>query len=245
MNRILVIGATSAIAQEAVRLFAQDGRALFLVGRTPEKLAVVADDLRVRGAERVSTFELDVNDVERHANMLEEAEAFLGGLDGVLIAHGSLPDQQACEAHTEAALEALRTNCISVVALLTPLANLFEAQGHGCIAVISSVAGDRGRQSNYVYGSAKAAVSTFLQGLRNRLSGSGVSVVTIKPGLVDTPMTAALRKNALYTTPERVGRRIYSAMIEGEDVVFVPGFWRWVMLGIRSVPEGVFKKMSL
>jgi short-subunit dehydrogenase len=142
-------------------------------------------------------------------------------------------------------LDEFTTNAISYMALMTRLANVFEAQKWGCLAVISSVAGDRGRGSNYVYGAAKGAVSLFAQGLRNRLSKSGVVVVTIKPGFVDTPMTAHLKKNPLFAKPAPVGRRIYTAMLRGESVVYVPWFWWWIMLIIRNIPEAIFKKLSL
>jgi decaprenylphospho-beta-D-erythro-pentofuranosid-2-ulose 2-reductase len=131
------------------------------------------------------------------------------------------------------------------MALMTLLANRFEEQRAGCIAVISSVAGDRGRGSNYVYGSAKAAVTAFSAGLRARMTKAGVSVVTVKPGFVDTPMTAAVKKGPLFAKPDKVGKRIYEAMLKGEDVVYVPWFWSPIMLIIRSVPERIFKKTKL
>ena len=174
------------------RLFAADGDRLCLAGRNLTRLTAMAEDLRVRGAGQVETIALDANDFSQHEPVLSRAAQAIGGLDTVLIAHGTLPDQQACQASVDATLEAITTNALSVIALLTLVANRFEAQGAGTIAVISSVAGDRGRQSNYVYGTAKSAVSTFAQGLRNRLARAGVKVVTIKPGFVDTPMTAAI-----------------------------------------------------
>jgi short-subunit dehydrogenase len=139
----------------------------------------------------------------------------------------------------------LTTNALSVIALLTLIANQFEQQGFGAIAVISSVAGDRGRESNYVYGTAKGAVSIFAQGLRNRLARAGVKVVTIKPGSVDTPTTAALKKGALWSTPASVAKRIHRAMANGENIVYTPWFWRWIMGIIRAVPESIFKKTRL
>jgi short-subunit dehydrogenase len=132
-----------------------------------------------------------------------------------------------------------------VIALATVLANRFEAQRSGSIAVISSVAGDRGRQSNYVYGAAKGAVTLLLQGLRNRLSKSGVQVLTIKPGFVDTPMTAEFKKGALWAKPDDIAHGIVSAIDRRRDVVYLPGFWRLIMLIIRHIPEPIFKRMSL
>src|SRR5215467_13056020 len=196
----------------------------------------MAEDLRVRGAAQVETIALDANEMPRHESALAQAERALGGLDTVLIAHGTLPDQQACQSSVEATIEAFTTNTLSAISLLTLIANRFEQQRTGTIAVISSVAGDRGRQSNYVYGTAKSALSTFTQGLRNRLSRSGVSVVTIKPGFVDTPMTAAFKKGALWATPQAVARSIHRAMTKGQDIVYTPWFWRWIMAIIRAVP---------
>jgi short-subunit dehydrogenase len=245
MKKVLVIGATSAIAHETAKKFAAERSWLFLVARHREKLATIADDLRVRGAGKIETFLLDVNEFGRHSEMLTTATKALGGLDFVLIAHGTLSNQRLCEQHIEETLKELATNCLSVISLLTHIANYFEQQRRGCIAVITSVAGDRGRQSNYVYGTAKAAINTFLQGLRNRLAKSGVAVVTIKPGFVDTPMTASLSKNFLFASARSVGEGIYHALLKGKDVVYLPGFWRWIMLIIKSIPEGIFKRMRL
>lgn len=245
MRRILIVGATSAIAEATARLFAADGDRLCLAGRNETRLAAVAEDLRVRGAAQVETVPLDANDFMRHEIAVARSAEVMGGLDTVLIAHGMLPDQIACQASVESTLEAITTNALSYIALLTLIANRFEQQGYGTIAVISSVAGDRGRQSNYVYGTAKAAVSTFAQGLRNRLARAGVKVVTIKPGFVDTPMTAAFKKGALWASPEAVARRIHRAIARGEDVVYAPWFWRWIMIVIKAVPEAIFKKARL
>jgi len=141
--------------------------------------------------------------------------------------------------------QAFEINTLSTLSLLTCLASYFEERGQGTIAVISSVAGDRGRQSNYVYGSAKGAVTIFLQGLRNRLHRSGVNVITVKPGFVDTPMTSALEKGVLWATPEQVADRIAAAIAKGIDVSYAPLFWRLVMALIRSIPERLFKRMKL
>ncbi len=243
--RVLIIGASSAIAYETAKCFAHDGADLFLVGRSEEKLTTVAADLKVRGAKRVETYLLDLCDLDRHQEMFEQALASLGELDMLLIAHGTLGDQHKCEQSVVETMQELQTNCLSIISLLTIGANYFERQQHGCIAVVSSVAGDRGRKSNYVYGTAKAALSVFLQGLRNRLSSAGVSVVTIKPGFVATPMTAHLKKGPLMASPQPVGRGIYQAMKKGKDVVYLPGFWRPIMLVIKSIPESIFKRLSL
>ncbi|HEU4649758.1 MAG TPA: SDR family oxidoreductase [Gemmatimonadales bacterium] len=244
-SRVLVVGATSAIAGGAIRAFAAAGARLFLAARDPAKLEAVAADLRVRGAPQVETAVLDVLDTDRHAAVLESAAERLGGLDVVLLAHGTLPDQRRCQESVAETIQALEVNCISAIALLTVAANYFERQRAGCLAVITSVAGDRGRQSNYVYGAAKGALRLFLQGLRNRLHGSGVAVVEIKPGFVATPMTAHLKRNPLFAEPEAVGRAVHRAIVQRRDVVYVPWFWRPVMFAIRLVPERIFKRLRL
>jgi short-subunit dehydrogenase len=246
MHKILIIGATSAIAQATARLWAARGDALVLVGRNVEHLRSIADDLKVRGAPRAVVLVLDVADFSRHSAVLDQAETELGGLDIALIAHGTLSDQDACQNSIETMRREFDVNGVSVMALLTILANRFEARRQGTLAVISSVAGDRGRQSNYVYGSAKAAVSTFLGGLRQRLAKSNVDVLTIKPGFVDTPMTAAIpNKGALWARPDRVASGIVRAIDKRRSVVYLPWFWALIMFVIRHIPEPIFKKVKL
>ena len=172
-------------------------------------------------------------------------EAYLAGCDTVLIAHGTLSDQKACEGSVELTLQEINTNALSVVALLTRIANRFAQRGAGTIAVISSVAGDRGRGSNYVYGSAKALVTAFLSGLRQRLVKCGVKVVTIKPGFVDTPMTAAFAKGPLWARPERIAEGIVRSLDQRGGTIYLPGFWRAIMLVIRALPESLFLRLSL
>jgi decaprenylphospho-beta-D-erythro-pentofuranosid-2-ulose 2-reductase len=243
--KIAIIGATSALAHEAARCFAREGAELFLVARSEEKLKTVADDLKVYGAKQVETFLLDLGDLSRHQELFDNAIITLNGLDMLLIAYGTLGNQHKCEVSVEETLKELTNNFTSVISLLTIAANYFEQQKRGCIAVISSVAGDRGRKSNYVYGTAKGGITVFLQGLRNRLSKSGVKVVTIKPGTVDTPMTASMKKGLLFAKPDAVGRGIYEAMKQGKDIVYLPWYWRPIMLVVKSVPERVFKRLSL
>jgi len=243
--RILIVGATSAIAHETAKRFAKDGAEFFLVARSPEKLEDTGNDLKVRGAKRIETFLLDVTDLDRHQEMIETAISTLDGLDMVLISYGTLGDQQKCQVSVSETLKEFTTNCTSVISLLTILAGYFEQQKRGCIAAVSSVAGDRGRQSNYVYGAAKGGLSVFLQGLRNRLSKSGVAVVTVKPGLIDTPMTASVKKGLLAASARGVGEGIYRAMKDRKEVVYLPWFWRPIMLIVRSIPEPVFKRLSL
>jgi decaprenylphospho-beta-D-erythro-pentofuranosid-2-ulose 2-reductase len=254
MKRYLVIGATSAIAQaccrEWVRRKAGDNNAdlldFYLVGRTVEKLEQLGDDLRGRGGQTVTIHSVDLADTQAHAEMLQAAVAQLGAIDIVLIAHGTLPNQIACQADPAIALREFYINGSATIALLTSLGNMLEMQGHGVIAVITSVAGDRGRPSNYLYGSAKAAVSIFAEGLRARLFRSGVHVIDIRPGFVDTPMTQELDlPRLLVSTPDQVAKRIVSGIDQREDVVYVPGFWRMILWIIKHIPGSVFKRLSL
>lgn len=245
MRRILILGGTSAIAEATAREFAKRGDALFLVGRSAARLTAICDDLKVRGASTAESLSMDLGELANHQTLLDRVTASLGGLDTVLIAYGTLSDQAACERSVELTVRELQTNAISVMSLCTLLANQFEIQKRGVIGVISSVAGDRGRKSNYVYGSAKAAISAFTSGLRQRLYHHGVFVVTIKPGFVDTPMTASFKKGALWASSETVGKQIARALIRGTPVLYTPGFWRLIMFIIRAIPEFVFRRLAL
>jgi decaprenylphospho-beta-D-erythro-pentofuranosid-2-ulose 2-reductase len=239
------MGATSAIAQSTARLLAARADSLYLVGRRADSLEASAADLKVRGAPQVGFEVLDANDLPSLQLMLARATEALGGLDTVLIAHGTLSNQKACEASPQLTVQELTTNAISTVALLTSVAQQFEQRRAGTIVVISSVAGDRGRASNYVYGSAKALVTAFLSGLRQRLSKCGVTVITVKPGFVDTPMTAALPKGALWAKPQGIAAGIVRAMDRSAAVVYLPGFWRPIMMIIRAIPERIFTRITL
>jgi decaprenylphospho-beta-D-erythro-pentofuranosid-2-ulose 2-reductase len=246
MSRVLVFGATSAIATACARIWAAQGAQLFLVGRSTEKLQSLADDLAVRGARAVHKLELDANDNAAHQSVVEAAVRQLGGIDIALIAHGSLPDQAACQADSATMLREIATNGTSVLSLLTVLANHFERQRSGAIGVITSVAGDRGRPSNYVYGSAKAAVQVFCEGLRARLFHAGVSLTDIRPGFVATPMTQGLKlPGPLVSEPAVVAKRIVSGIARKADVLYTPGYWALIMLVIRSIPRPVFKRLKL
>jgi decaprenylphospho-beta-D-erythro-pentofuranosid-2-ulose 2-reductase len=245
VSKVLIVGAGSAIAEAVARIYAERGAALYLVARKADVLATIAADLKVRGAAVVGTETMDAGDIAAHQGMLSRASDALGGLDIALIAYGTLSDQKACEQSAELTVAELHTNAISTAALLTLIAAQFEARKAGAIAVISSVAGDRGRQSNYVYGSAKALVTAFLSGLRQRLRPSGVAVITVKPGFVDTPMTAAFRKGLLWAKPAQVAAGIVRAIDRSANVVYLPRFWGLIMLVIRSIPERVFVRLKL
>ncbi|MGE3332605.1 MAG: SDR family oxidoreductase [Rhodospirillaceae bacterium] len=243
---VVIFGATSAIAQAVARLYAKKGARFFLVARNAERLATVAADLRARGGVHVDTADADLADLSLHANLVARAQSALGTLDRVLIAHGTLTSQRAAEASPETMAQEISINFLSAASLLTHIANVMELQRAGSIAVIGSVAGDRGRQSNYVYGSAKAGLGVFVQGLRHRMRRHGVNVTLVKPGFVDTPMTAGLAKGGpLWATPAKVGADIKAAMEGGASMLYTPWFWRWIMLIIRSVPDAIFQRTRL
>lgn len=233
--RALILGATSAIAQATARLWAARGDELLLVARSPEKLSAVAGDLRTRGA-RVEAVAQDLNDASLYAGLADRA----GGVDVVLVAHGILGE--ADQTDPGAVDLVLRTNFVGPVQLLALLAP--RLRPGGCLAAISSVAGDRGRARNAVYGAAKAGLDAFLSALRQRLFREGVRVLTIKPGFVDTPMTARMEKSPLFASPQQVARGIVRAIDAGRDVVYLPGYWRFVMAIVRAIPEQIFKRLS-
>jgi short-subunit dehydrogenase len=242
---MLVLGATSAIAMATMRIYAVRGTTFYLVARNPEKLAVVAADLKVRGAAEVYACAQDLDDTDQHPAILEDAHQKLQGIGVAFIAHGVLGEQEAAEGDYRLAEKILHTDLLSPVSLITWLANYFAARGSGTIVAISSVAGDRGRRTNYVYGTAKAGLSTFLQGVRNRVDRAGVNVITVKPGFVATPMTAHLEPGILFANPAAAADGIARAIDGHKDVVYVPGFWRAIMTIVRMVPEGIFKRLNV
>ena len=188
----------------------------------------------------------DLDEIRHHAALLERAETALGGLDVVVVAQGVLADSDAVDEDLELAAGLLVTNFVGPALLSgNRAARLLAARGAGTVVGISSVAGNRGRRSNYAYGAAKGGLALFLPGLRNRMIRRGVHVVTVKPGFVDTPMTASIPKNRLFVPPRTVARAIVRAVERRRDVVYMPSFWRLIMVVVRSVPERVFKRLSM
>jgi short-subunit dehydrogenase len=243
---VLVLGGASAIARAVAAEFARRGYDLLLAGRDAEELERLAADLRVRHGIRARTLAFDALDFEGHSAFVEACrEASEDSLSGAVLCFGYLGDQSRAEADPTEAKHILDTNLVGAVSILGLLANHFEEKRSGFLCALSSVAGDRGRQSNYVYGSAKAGLTVFLQGLRNRLSRSDVRVITIKPGFVDTAMTFGRPGMFLVASPEAAARRIVAAVLGGADQAYVPRFWRPVMLLIRIIPEKLFKRMRL
>lgn len=241
MQRVLILGATSAIASEVARIHAGRGDHLFLVGRSEAKLSELAR--RCEGSS-VTTAKRDFTELEKNAELVDDAFELLGGVDTALIAHGDLGDQLATERSFDDAERTLRTNLLSVISLLIPLANRMEAARRGRIGVITSVAGDRGRPRNYTYGTAKGALNIYLQGLRSRLYPAGVSVTTLKLGPVDTPMTHHHPKHALFGKPPEVARGIVHALDRGVPEAYVPSFWRVIMPIVKETPEVLFQRLS-
>jgi len=237
---VLILGATSAIAAEAARHYAERGDRLHLVGRDERKLAEVA--ARCVPAV-VTTEQADFAEQAQNEAVIARAFEALGQVDIALIAHGDLGDQLASEQRFDEAERTLRVNFTSVVSLLIPLANRLERAQSGRIAVITSVAGERGRPRNYTYGAAKGALNVYLQGLRTRLYGAGVSVTTIKLGPVDTPMTREHKKHALFGKPGRVAQDIVRAVDARVPEAYVPAIWRLIMPLVKSVPEALFQKL--
>lgn len=245
INKILIFGATSKIAQETAKNFKGDEK-LYLTGTDIEKVNIVRDDLKARNL-KLEIFCAAVNalDFDKHQELINDADQKMGGLDCIYIAHGTLPDNDQIRKDQNETLKHFHINCTSVISLSTIAANFFEKQNSGCLAVISSVAGERGRQSNYIYGSAKSGVTQFLGGLRNRLKDTNVNILTIKPGPTETPMIANMKKGLLFAKADSVGKEIHKAILNGKDVLYVPWFWRYIMAIIKAIPESIFKKMSM
>jgi short-subunit dehydrogenase len=239
---VLVFGATSAIALAICEVYAKRKDKIFIVSRNVERLEEVKEHLIILGAAQVRLSSLVLEDLSAHARVIEQAKTEFGRLDVVLVAPGVLPDGvQSIEDN----LRDFSINASYSIALAEAIANVLEEQRHGHLGVVSSVAGDRGRQSNYWYGAAKGSVSIFLQGLRNRLHKSGVTVTTIKPGFISTPMTAEFDKGPLWAEPDSIAPKIVKSIEAGSNTTYVPGFWRLIMLLIKSIPEIIFKRLSL
>jgi decaprenylphospho-beta-D-erythro-pentofuranosid-2-ulose 2-reductase len=242
IKKVMVLGATSGIAQPLLRMMAKDGKELLLVARSQRRLDAVRSDLLARGAANVLTFEADL--VTSQERVVSFAKECFPEFDTLLLTYGTMLDQALCQVSAEHAVRELETNLVSAVALLTRFVQYFEVRNGGTIAVITSVAGDRGRRSNYVYGAAKGGLSIFLQGLRARMHKCGVRVLTIKPGPVETAMTVG-RKLPMLASPESVAEDIYRALKRRDNLVYAPARWRWIMAGVRIIPERVFKNLSI
>lgn len=245
-QRIVIIGATSAIAEHCARLWVSNaGVELILVGRSVQRTQQVADDLQVRSPQsRISVRTADFMDANGIAALATELAA-QGQLDVVLIAHGSLPDQAACQNNLVECREALEINGISPVLFAEAFVEHMQRSECGTLALIGSVAGDRGRKSNYVYGAAKGLVTRYAQGLQHRLATSGLTIVLIKPGPTATPMTAHLRGQEKMAPVEQVAREIVAGIARGAQTIYAPGKWAMIMQVIRHLPRFIFNKMDI
>ena len=244
-KRIVIVGAASAMAEAAARLWAAEGTHLALVGRNADRLETIAADLRVSGAAAVEMQVADCASVDA-VSTLEEISKRLGALDVVLLAYGVLGDQFELERDPAATADLLNTNFVSAAQWCLAAANCFERQRSGALVVIGSVAGDRGRASNYIYGASKAGLGVLVQGLAHRLAKSGARAVLIKPGFVDTPMTAHIaKKGPLWAQPEAVGEVIVKAAEKGGPIAYAPIYWRGIMAVIRNVPASIFHRTNL
>jgi short-subunit dehydrogenase len=243
---VLILGATSAIASALAREFAAHKFDLVLGGRDREELSARASDLSLRWGVRAGTLLFDVLDRETHAASLQAYLAESGNtLAGAVVCIGHLGDQAKGQSDWEEARLILETNFTGCVSALNILANHFESKRAGFICAVSSVAGDRGRQSNYLYGAAKGGLSVYLEGLRNRLFAAGVKVITVKPGFVDTRMTYGRSGMFLVASPEKVAAGMFRAIVKGQEVVYLPWFWRGIMVVVKSIPEVIFKRMRM
>lgn len=245
--RVIILGATSAIAGATARLYAEEAHAsILLVGRNASRLDAMANDLKARGAHKVDVESCDLaepGDAQRHLNRFAER---LGGIDHVLLAYGVLGEQAEAEHDEKAAETILRVNFNSAAMWALAAANLFEAQGHGSLVVFGSVAGDRGRRNNFIYGAAKAGMTTLVEGIGHRFANKGPRAVLIKIGPTITPMTAHMnRKGLLWARPEQIARIAYARAGRGACVVYAPGFWRLIMLVIRNLPAFIFNRMDI
>jgi decaprenylphospho-beta-D-erythro-pentofuranosid-2-ulose 2-reductase len=243
---LLVIGANSLIAQAAAAKFAEAGHEIIFAGRHIEELEKLANDFSIRYKAKSRAEKFDGLDYTSHKKFLEDVLAKSPDLNYVLVAFGYLGTQDKAQLDFNEAHKIIDTNYTGVVSICELIAAEFESRKKGSIAVISSVAGDRGRQSNYLYGSAKAGLTAYLSGLRSRMFKSGVNVLTIKPGFVNTPMTYGMPlPKPLVASPQKVGGDIYKAMIGGKSVIYTPFYWRFIMAIVKAIPEFIFKKLKI
>jgi decaprenylphospho-beta-D-erythro-pentofuranosid-2-ulose 2-reductase len=244
-ERALILGAKSVIAQALARRLSRAGSDLVLAARQCQELLPFASDLTLETGRRVDLVEFDL--LRAHDTLANGVQSKFGDFELVIMVVGYLGQHQKAISGDEEEIELiLQTNFTGAVQVLSKLANYLEGRGTaGGMIGITSVAGDRGRQSNYLYGAAKGGLALFLQGLRNRLAASDVHVMTVKPGFVDTPMTENMEGLFLVASPERVAHDIISAYEKKRDIIYTPWFWKYIMLAIKSVPERIFKRLKL
>ena len=243
MKKLVVFGATSAISQAFLNLVSKKYNSIVLVARDSVQLEEIAAHVRIVSSAKVEVIVSDLSDIEAHAKLIEQS--CNGGVTCALISYGQLTDQERCKIDPAYAMDQFTLNGTSTISLSAAVASEFAKQGGGVLAVVGSVAGDRGRRSNYYYGAAKSAVASFLSGLRSDMLQHGVTVVTVKPGFVDTPMTKDFKKGFLWASAEKVAEDIATAIEKRRSELYTPWFWRYIMLVIKCIPEFLFKKLPL
>jgi decaprenylphospho-beta-D-erythro-pentofuranosid-2-ulose 2-reductase len=241
---VLVLGGTSEIARATVRaLIARRCRTVVLAGRDAAGLDQAAAEARGEGATAVETTSFDAADLAGHGRLVDEVFDRHGDIDLVLVAAGVLGDQEAAEKDPAAVGEIVTTNFTGPASVMLACADRLRRQGHGVMAVLSSVAGERARRANFVYGSSKAGLDAFAQGLGDSLAGSGAHVLVVRPGFVRTRMTAGMSPAPLSTTADAVAAVIVSGLERGAEVVWAPPALRWVMVVLRHLPRSVFRRI--
>lgn len=245
-ERVLLVGATSGIGRAIARELAASGSDLVLAGRRLDEIDRIAADLEIRHRVRARVVPFDALDFDAHPGFFEKCAAQFGeGLDGVILCQGDMPEQAAAEADFALARNMIDVNYTASVSLLNCAAGYLEARGRGWVAAVTSVAGDRGRRSNFLYGSTKAALSTYLEGLHARLAAVGVGCTDVRPGTVDTSMTYGMESLPLPSSPEAVARGAVRAIRRRKRVAYVPWFWGVIMLAIRWIPTAIFRRLSI
>ena len=243
MRKLLIIGAKSDIAKECAKIFAKNGFDLILANRNINELDDFKKDINVRYQREVQLVEFDITDFNSHNNFYNKLEK---KPDGVIVASGSMYEQKECQKEWIKTLETINVNYVGAVSILNIIANDFEDKKYGFIIGISSVAGDRGRASNYIYGSSKAAFSSYLSGLRNRLCKNDIEVLTVKPGFVYTKMTQGLKlPEKLTANPNEVANNIYNAYKNKKNILYTKSIWFIIMTIIKLIPEFIFKKLKI
>ncbi|MDQ1396775.1 MAG: decaprenylphospho-beta-D-erythro-pentofuranosid-2-ulose 2-reductase [Acidimicrobiaceae bacterium] len=246
VQSVLVLGGSSEIGVAVARALAGPRHArVILAGRHPDALEDAAADVKRAGAASVDLLTFDALATDTHQAFVEDVAQRFGDIDVAVIAFGVLGDQEAAEKDPAAALEIANTNYTGVVSIAIPLAQQFRTQGHGTIVLLSTVAGERARRSNFIYGSSKAGADAFAQGLSDALVGSGASVLVVRPGFVRTKMTAGMKAAPLSTTPEAVADVVVRGLQRGDHTVWAPAPLRWVMTILRHVPRPVFRRLPI
>jgi decaprenylphospho-beta-D-erythro-pentofuranosid-2-ulose 2-reductase len=246
VQSVLVLGGGSDIARATCRKLVQHRAArVVLAARKPETCDTAAAELRAAGASEVHAVAFDATDLSSHEAFIRSTFDRFGDFDVVLVAFGVLGDQARAEHDAAAAVEIVQTNYTGVVSVTVPLVERLRAQGHGALVLLSTVAGERVRRSNFVYGSSKAGVDGYYQGLAASLAGSGVRVTIVRPGFVRTKMTEGLKAAPLAASPEQVGDAVVHAIARGSEVVWVPPALRYVMIVLRHMPRVAFRRLPL